>query len=104
MAIDKAEVQRIARLAHLEHPKGDPQQLIDDAQLEQLASELSKILGYMAELNQLDTREVPPSSHGLPLPTSFRDDLPTEPADPDRLLAAAPERSGDAIVVPKVVE
>ena len=58
----------------------------------------------MKELEALDTRDVPPTSHGVPLPTLFRDDVPGEPRDPGALLEAAPERSGDAVCVPRVVE
>jgi aspartyl-tRNA(Asn)/glutamyl-tRNA(Gln) amidotransferase subunit C len=104
MPIDKEEVRRIARLARLEHAKTEADQLLDDATLELLAAEISGILDHVKELSAVDTRNVPPTSHGVPLPPLFREDIPAEASDPDRLLASTPQRSGDAVRVPKIVE
>lgn len=104
MAIDKDEVRRIARLARLEHGKNEPDQLLDDATLEKLALEISNILEHVKELSSVDTRAVPPTSHGVPLPPLLRDDVAGEAHDPDRLLTAAPARTGDAVRVPRIVE
>jgi aspartyl-tRNA(Asn)/glutamyl-tRNA(Gln) amidotransferase subunit C len=107
MPIDREEVRRIARLAHLEHPRaaGEPtDHLMSDEVLSDLANDLSQILEHVKELETLDTRDVPPTAHGVPLPPLFREDVPGEPRSTDALLAETPERSGDAVCVPRIVE
>ena len=105
--------RRVARLANLEYPRvlnkdgtwvEPSEQLIGDAELDKLALDLSKILDHVRELDTLDVSDVPPTSHAVPLPTRFRDDLASAPSDTDALLEGAPQRVGDAIAVPKIVE
>lgn len=112
MGISKEEVRRVARLAHLEYPRVqqdgvwvEPEHhLIQGPELARLAEELGKILDHVRELEQVDTSGVEPTLHGVPLPTRFRDDLPVPTPGAERLLAAAPERIGDGVAVPKIVE
>ena len=51
MSLDKATVRRIATLARLDVP---------DADLEPLAGELSAILGWIEQLQEVDTAAVEP--------------------------------------------
>ena len=113
MSIDKAEIRRIARLAHLEKPRvlGDNGQwaepeshLIDEATLDKLAADLTQILEYVDQLKEVDTEGVEPTSHGVPLPTLFREDAERDGLAPDDALAATPVRVGNAVSVPKIVE
>ena len=93
--INPAEVERIADLARLELAPGEAQRMTD---------ELEAILGYVASLEQIDTAGVEPTVHAIPMATPLRDDVAVAPLDPDRALANAPERSGTAFVVPKVLD
>jgi aspartyl-tRNA(Asn)/glutamyl-tRNA(Gln) amidotransferase subunit C len=93
--ISREEVERVARLARLS---------LDDAQAERMAVELDTILGYAAKLGELDTRDVEPTSHVIPLATPMRRDSETATIDPELAVANAPEREGSAFVVPKVIE
>jgi aspartyl-tRNA(Asn)/glutamyl-tRNA(Gln) amidotransferase subunit C len=113
MPIDLAEVRRIARLAQLEYPRVpdkdgnlvEPQEhLIADTELEKLSMDLGQILDHIKQLDEVNVEGVEPTSHAVALPTAFRKDDPREREDTQALLAAAPARSGDAIVVPKIVE
>lgn len=113
MPIDKAEVRRIARLAHLEYPRipskssgfvEPPELLMDDATLETLALELGRILEHVKELEEVDVEGIEPTSHGVPLPTRFREDAPHPGLPTDRALDQAPQRLGDAFCVPRIVE
>jgi aspartyl-tRNA(Asn)/glutamyl-tRNA(Gln) amidotransferase subunit C len=54
MKISRAEVEHIADLARLELTEGE---------IEQLQSDLSQILEYVEQLNELDTTDVLPTSH-----------------------------------------
>ena len=91
----RTDVERIAGLARLS---------VSDAEADRLAVELESILAYAEQLAGLDTRDVPPTSHPIELPTPLRDDDPEPPLDPELALANAPAREGSAFVVPKVIE
>ncbi len=93
--INPAEVERIADLARLE---------LGADEVQRMTAELEAILGYVAALEQLDTTSVEPTFHPLLVTTALRDDVAAPPLDPARALANAPERSGTAFVVPKVLD
>jgi aspartyl-tRNA(Asn)/glutamyl-tRNA(Gln) amidotransferase subunit C len=94
-AITREEVERVVSLARLS---------LDEAELSRMASELDAVLGYVATLERLDTRGIPPTAHVVPLPTPLRDDVPEPPMDAARALANAPLAEGSSFVVPKVIE
>jgi aspartyl-tRNA(Asn)/glutamyl-tRNA(Gln) amidotransferase subunit C len=50
------EVQKVADLARLE---------IDEQEVQELTNHLARILAYIDKLNELDTTDVPPTSHVL---------------------------------------
>jgi len=95
MAIDAATVKKVARLARIR---------VADAELEPLAGELSGILAWIEQLNEVDTDGVAPmaSTEAVPLPQ--RDDMVTDGGDPAVILANAPKADRNFFVVPKVVE
>jgi aspartyl-tRNA(Asn)/glutamyl-tRNA(Gln) amidotransferase subunit C len=47
---------------------------------------------------------VEPTAHALPIHNVFRDDVPTEPLNPDQALANAPQRDGHFFALPKVLD
>lgn len=111
--MDRDEVRRIARLAHLEYPRvrddrgawAEPEEhLIDDQTLDRLARDMDQILGYVRQLEEVDVSNVAPTSHGVDLPPNMREDAVEEGADPEALLQGAPARAEDAVSVPKIVE
>jgi aspartyl-tRNA(Asn)/glutamyl-tRNA(Gln) amidotransferase subunit C len=89
------EVEKVAALARLS--------LVDGA-AERMASELDQILEYAQTLAQVDTTDIEPTAHAIPLPTPLREDRAAPPLDPELAVANAPEREGTAFVVPKVIE
>jgi len=93
--ITRGEVERVADLARIS---------LSESELERLSSELDTILEYAQSLQELDTRGVDPTSHAIPLPTPMRDDVPEAPMDAEIAVSNAPERSGTAFVVPKVID
>jgi aspartyl-tRNA(Asn)/glutamyl-tRNA(Gln) amidotransferase subunit C len=92
--IARDEVRRIVALARLS---------MDDAELDRMQRDLVAILDYVETLDAVDTSGVEPTSHVIPLATPQRDDVPEPPMDPDLAVANAPEVSGSAFVVPKVI-
>ena len=67
MSLTPEQVRHIARLARLG---------IEDAEVDRFAGQLSEILDYFERLRQVDTDDVPPTAHTLPLHNVFRDDVP----------------------------
>lgn len=105
MAIEPEEVARIARLAHLELPVGtEGPPLLDEPRRAVLGDEIERILAHVRELEQLDVTDVPPTAHGVPLPTRVRPDEPSQTLDRDRALEGAPAATDGGFRVPKVVE
>lgn len=93
--ISEAEVRWIAHLARLE---------MSDAELAEVRRDLSAIVGYVDQLQQVDTEGVEPLAHTLGLTNVFRDDEPTPSLTPDEILANAPRRGGDFYAVPAVMD
>jgi aspartyl-tRNA(Asn)/glutamyl-tRNA(Gln) amidotransferase subunit C len=95
MALDKATVARIATLARIKVPEGEQAHL---------AGELSQILSWIEQLNEVDTTGVEPMSGGAAMRLPMRDDVVTDGDCRDQILANAPETAHGFFVVPKVVE
>jgi aspartyl-tRNA(Asn)/glutamyl-tRNA(Gln) amidotransferase subunit C len=91
------EVDYVARLARLR---------LSDREKEIFAGQLESILGYIGQLNTMDTAAVQPTSHALNLANVTRDDTvrQTTPEQRERLLNNAPDRDGDFFRVKKVIE
>ena len=95
MALDKATVARIARLARMRVPEDEQ---------EELAGELTKILTWIEQLGEVETAGVEPMTSVVEIPLPRRVDDVTDGGLRDDLLANAPEAAGGFFTVPKVVE
>jgi aspartyl-tRNA(Asn)/glutamyl-tRNA(Gln) amidotransferase subunit C len=95
MTIDAATVRKVAKLAHIRE---------SEDRLESLAVELSGIIGWIEQLNEVDTDGVEPMASAVAVSLPMRDDVVTEGGDPAAVLANAPSARGGFFVVPKVVE
>lgn len=94
MKIDVRLVQHLETLAALR---------LDPDERTHLGAQLSRILDYVRQLEALDVKNVPPTTHVLDLPQPLRPDA-VQPSPPvDAMLANAPERSGDFYRVPRFV-
>ncbi len=95
MSLDKDTVRKIAFLARIKVP---------NQALEPLAAELSAILGWVEQLSEVDTSDVPPMTSVAEMTWPRRADTVTDGGRADDVLANAPERKDDFFAVPKVVE
>ncbi len=95
MAIDAATVRKVAHLARIR---------VEEDRLEPLAAELSGILAWIEQLNELDTEGVAPMASTEAVSLPMREDVVTDGGDPDAILANAPKADRHFFVVPKVVE
>ncbi len=93
--IDESEVRHIAHLARLK-PSDDEVRLF--------AEQLSAVLSYMEQLNEVDVTDVPPTAHALPVHNVLREDVARPSFTPDQALANAPQRDGSFFAVPKVLD
>ena len=95
MALDKATVRHIATLARIR---------LAEAELEPLAGELSHILDWFEQLNEVDTAGVQPMASVAAARLPMRDDIVTDGGCPEAILGNAPRAGRGFFTVPKVVE
>ena len=93
--IDEKEVQHVARLARLK---------LSPDELKRFSSQLSKVLDYIKQLNEVDTSSVEPMSHPLDLKNVFREDEAGPSLPRDEALANAPVKRDGFFIVPPVLE
>ena len=100
MAITQKEVEQVARLARL---------ALSDEEKNRYTAQLDSILGYIEKLKQLNTENIQPTTHALPMANVWREDR-MEPStaqttgSPEELVGNAPEREGPFFKVKKVIE
>ena len=92
--VSRADVEHVAALSRL---------ALTDDEIEQLTGELGAILDYAAEVSALDTADVPPTAHPLPLVNVFRPDDPRPGLDRDEVLAQAPAAEDGQFRVPRIL-
>lgn len=95
MEINDKLVSYVAELAHLK---------LDDDQCAQAAADLSRMIGYVDQLAELDTDGVEPMSHVLPLVNVFREDEVKPSMARELILQIAPKQKDGCFLVPKTVE
>ena len=76
---------------------------LTDEEIEQLTGELGAIVEYAAEVSSLDTADVPPTAHPLPLVNVFRPDGPSRGLDRDEVLSQAPVAEDGQFRVPRIL-
>lgn len=95
MALDKATVAHIAALARIR---------ISEHELDPLAHELSHILDWVEQLNEVDTTGVTPMASAAAVSLPMREDAVTDGGCPEAILGNAPRSAHGFFTVPKVVE
>ncbi len=93
MSLSIDQVRKVARLARLE---------LSEPDLARMQQQLSAILDYIDKLNELDTTDVEPLAHPLPVSNVFRPDAEVPSLPPDAALQNAPDRVDNYFGVPAV--
>lgn len=93
--IDAEQVKKVAKLARLE---------LSDSEIEEFTGQLGAILEYVEKMNALDTADVEPLAHCLPISNILRDDVVKPSLGTDETLANAPQRDGPFFKVPKILD
>lgn len=95
MAVDELMVERVARLAQLRLAPGEAGTM---------AQEINSILGWVDQLQSVDTTGVEPMTAVIPAARSWREDVVTDGDIADQVLANAPQAAHGFFAVPKVIE
>ena len=93
--IDIATARKVAHLARIR---------VAEDQLPKLAEQLSGILSFMEQLNEVGVTGVEPMTSVTPMRLKRRADVVTDGGYPDKVLSNAPEAREGFFAVPKVVE
>jgi aspartyl-tRNA(Asn)/glutamyl-tRNA(Gln) amidotransferase subunit C len=95
MSLSREDVEKVALLGRLR---------LSNAELEKFTTQINQIVGYVAQLQELDTEEVEPMAHPLPINNVFRSDEVRESIGVGKALANAPKRDTEFYLVPPVLE
>ena len=92
--ITRADVEHVAQLARL---------ALDESEIVALTEELGAIVDYAAQVSALDTHDVPPTAHPLPVVNVFRADVARPGLPRAEVLAAAPQAQENRFRVPRIL-
>ena len=92
--ISSSDVRKVAQLARLELP---------DDQIELYTAQIEEILSYVDQLQEIDTKNVPPTTRAVEVVNAMREDLVDVKCLREDILNQAPHREGDFFRVPKIL-
>ncbi|MDK9716459.1 MAG: Asp-tRNA(Asn)/Glu-tRNA(Gln) amidotransferase subunit GatC [Trichlorobacter sp.] len=95
MSINQHEIEHVAKLARLS---------LRDDEKQLFTGQMEAILAYVETLNELNTDDISPTSHAVPMENAFRPDCVTLSIGHDRALANAPDKNETYFRVPPVIE
>jgi len=95
VALTREQVEHVARLARLG---------LTEEEKEAFTVQLSRILDHVNRLEELDTRNVPPTYHVVALQNVLREDEPHQSLDRDKVMSQAPAAEAGYFKVPKITE
>lgn len=92
--ISRDEVAHLARLARL---------AVTEQELDMFAGQLDIILQSVAQVTEVATEDVPPTSHAVPLTNVFREDVVRPGLTQQQALSAAPSAEDGRFRVPRIL-
>ena len=95
MSLTIDDVAKVALLARLR---------VSPDELQMFTGQLNSIMDYVAQLQQLETTDVEPLSHGIEVRNVFRDDVRGDPLPREAAILNAPKRNQESFLVPAVLE
>jgi aspartyl-tRNA(Asn)/glutamyl-tRNA(Gln) amidotransferase subunit C len=94
MSLSRQDVEKVALLSRL---------LLSEAELETMTTQLTRIVGYVEQLGELNTDNVQPMAHALEMHNVFADDVLHDHLDRAAALANAPKHDAECYRVPAVL-
>ena len=95
MSVDAATVKRIGRLARIR---------VEENEVEKYQGEINAILGFVAQLGEVNVEGVEPMTSVTPMTLRRREDKVTDGGYPEKVVANAPLTEDNFFMVPKVIE
>ncbi len=95
MSITKQDVEHVAKLARLG---------LSEEEKELFTQQLSDILEFADSLKKLDTKDISPTSHAVPIKNVLREDKFIAFKDTEAILANGPDVDKNMFRVPKIME
>jgi aspartyl-tRNA(Asn)/glutamyl-tRNA(Gln) amidotransferase subunit C len=95
MKLTAEDIESVARLSRLE---------LTEEEKQTLTGHINRLLEHFERLQELDTENVEPTSHVIPVYNVFRKDEPRPSLPVEEVLANGPEVAENCFVVPRVVE
>ena len=89
------DVEHVAKLARL---------AVSEEEKEMFAHQLADIVGYIELLNEVNTDNVKPMSHAIPINNVVRDDIAENNYDREEMLAISPSEEDGFIHVPNIID
>jgi aspartyl-tRNA(Asn)/glutamyl-tRNA(Gln) amidotransferase subunit C len=94
MPLTRADVEKVSLLGRL---------LLSPAELDTMTTQLTRVVGYVEQLSEVDTDGIQPMAHAVEMHNVFRDDVLAPSLPRDAALANAPKRDSDCYRVPAVL-
>jgi len=95
MKITKKDVEHVAKLARLG---------LTEEEKEKFTVQLSNIIEYAETINKLDTSNIEPTSHSIPMSNIFREDKMKQFEDIESIMNNAPDKEDNMFRVPRILE
>lgn len=93
--MERDEVLKVASLARLS---------LDEQEIDEFGGQLTRILGYVETLDEVDVENTEPMPHAVDERNVFREDEPGESLDREAALSNAPLTDGQFFLVPQILE
>lgn len=95
MALTRQDIESVAYLSRLE---------LSDEEKDKLTGHINRLLDNFQKLQELDTENVEPTSHVIPVSNVFRKDESRPSLPPEEVVSNGPQVAENCFVVPRVVE
>jgi aspartyl-tRNA(Asn)/glutamyl-tRNA(Gln) amidotransferase subunit C len=94
MSLSRADVEKVSLLGRL---------LLSEAELDTMTTQLTRVVGYVEQLREVNTDGIQPMAHAVEMHNVFRDDTLAPSLTRDAALANAPKRDSECYRVPAVL-
>jgi aspartyl-tRNA(Asn)/glutamyl-tRNA(Gln) amidotransferase subunit C len=95
MKISKDTVEYVANLAKLD---------LSEEEKNRLMLDMERIISFFDKISNLDTSEISPTDHVIPVKNVFRDDKACNSYDREEMLKNAPSKEKGYFKVPRIIE
>lgn len=92
--IGKKDVEYLSKLIRIE---------LKEEEKEILVKEIGKIIDYVSQLNKVNTENIEPTYHVIPIKNVFREDIPETSFSKEEILKNAPDKDKNFFKVPRII-